>query len=79
VGLNAAILKDYIEFIANKRLKGIGLNYVYKQPTNPLPWTEHWIGSKDSQPAPQEEEITSYLVGGINNDIKDETFAGLKL
>lgn len=79
VGLNATILKDYVEYIANRRLKGIGLNNVYKQPTNPLPWTEHWIGSKESQPAPQEEEITSYLIGGIKNDVGADTLSSLKL
>jgi ribonucleoside-diphosphate reductase beta chain len=79
VGLNADILKDYVQFIANKRMRTIGLKGPYNQPSNPLPWTEHWISSKGTQVAPQEEEITSYLIGGINNDIGENTFAGLKL
>lgn len=79
VGLNATILKDYVEFVANKRLKGIGFNNLYKQPHNPLPWTDHWISNKGDQPAPQEEEITSYLVGGIKNDLDDSDFQGFKL
>jgi ribonucleoside-diphosphate reductase beta chain len=79
VGLNAEILKDYVQFIANKRMRTLGLKGPYNQPSNPLPWTEHWISSKDTQVAPQEEEITSYLIGGINNDIGEDTFAGLKL
>lgn len=79
VGLNAEILKNYIEFIANKRMKTIGLKPTYNQSSNPLPWTEHWIGSKDSQPAPQEEQITSYMIGGINNDIDTSTFSEFTL
>jgi ribonucleoside-diphosphate reductase beta chain len=79
VGLNADILKEYVQFIANKRMRTLGLKGPYNQPSNPLPWTEHWVSSKDTQVAPQEEEITSYLIGGINNDIGSDTFAGLKL
>jgi len=79
IGLNAEILKDYVEYIADRRLKGIGLEPMFKQTSNPLPWTEHWIGSKETQVAPQEEEITSYLVGGIKNDLGDDSFAGLSL
>ena len=79
VGLNADILKDYVEYICNKRMRTIGLKGPYNQPSNPLPWTEHWISSKDTQVAPQEEEITSYLIGGINNDIDDDAFMDLKL
>jgi ribonucleoside-diphosphate reductase beta chain len=79
IGLNAEILKNYVEFIADRRLKGIGLEPIFKSTNNPLPWTEHWIGSKETQVAPQEEEITSYVVGGIKNDISDETFGDLEL
>ena len=79
VGLNAEILKDYVEFMANKRMRTIGLKSQYDQPTNPLPWTEHWITSKDTQVAPQEEEITSYTIGGIKNDVDEDTFKGFQL
>lgn len=75
VGLNAAILKDYVEWIADKRLHSIGLKKQYKHSSNPLPWTESWIsGSAVEQVAPQEEENTSYVIGGINNDIDDSFF-----
>lgn len=79
VGLNAEILKDYVEYICNKRMRTINLKGPYNQPSNPLPWTEHWISSKDTQVAPQEEQITSYLIGGINNDIDTDTFTDSKL
>ena len=46
---------------------------------NPLPWTEHWISSKGLQVAPQETEVESYIVGGIKQDITEDSFAGFKL
>jgi len=47
--------------------------------TNPLPWTNHWLNSKGQQNAPQETEIESYIVGGIKQDVGQETFAGFSL
>lgn len=79
VGLNTEILNDYVEFITNKRMRTVGLKSLFNQPSNPLPWTEHWISSKNTQVAPQEEEITSYTIGGIKNDVSGDTFKGLKL
>jgi len=81
IGLNDKLLQQYVEFIANKRLRGIGLKPVYDIPlkNNPLPWTEHWISSKGLQVAPQETEVESYIVGGIKQDVKKDTFAGFKL
>ena len=46
---------------------------------NPLPWTQHWISSKGLQVAPQETEVESYVVGGIKQDVKGDTFAGFSL
>ena len=81
IGLNDKLLQQYVEFIANKRLRGIGLKPVYDIPlrNNPLPWTEHWISSKGLQVAPQETEVESYIVGGIRQDVKKDTFSGFKL
>ena len=81
IGLNDKLLQQYVEFIANKRLRGIGLKPVYDIPlrNNPLPWTEHWISSKGLQVAPQETEVESYVVGGIKQDVKKDTFSGFKL
>jgi len=81
IGLNDKLLQQYVEFIANKRLRGIGLKSLYDIPqkNNPLPWTEHWISSKGLQVAPQETEVESYIVGGIKQDIKKDSFAGFKL
>ena len=81
IGLNDKLLQKYVEWIANKRLRAIGLKQVYDVPlkNNPLPWTEHWISSKGLQVAPQETEVESYIVGGIKQDVKKDTFSGFKL
>jgi len=81
IGLNDKLLQQYVEWIANKRLKAIGLKPVYDIPAahNPLPWTQHWISSKGLQVAPQETEVESYVVGGIKQDVKKDTFSGFKL
>ena len=62
-------------------MKSIGLKPVYDIPArnNPLPWTAHWISSKGLQVAPQETEVESYIVGGIKQDVKKDTFSGFKL
>jgi ribonucleoside-diphosphate reductase beta chain len=77
IGLNDKLLNNYVEWIANRRMKAIGLKPIYDIPAknNPLPWTEHWISSKGLQVAPQETEVESYVVGGIKQDLKKDSFA----
>lgn len=81
IGLNDKLLGQYVEWIANRRLKAIGMKPLYDVPANnnPLPWTQHWISSKGLQVAPQETEVESYVVGGIKQDVKKDTFSGFKL
>jgi ribonucleoside-diphosphate reductase beta chain len=81
IGLNDKLLQQYVEWIANRRLKAIGLKpqYDIAANNNPLPWTQHWISSKGLQVAPQETEIESYVIGGIKQDVKKDTFSGFKL
>ena len=81
IGLNDKLLQQYVEWIANRRMKAIGLKPLYDIPAknNPLPWTSHWIDSKGLQVAPQEVEVEQYLIGGIKQDMKNDTFAGFKL
>ena len=81
IGLNGKLLSQYVEWIANRRMKSIGLTPIYDIPlrNNPLPWTQHWISSKGLQVAPQETEVESYVVGGIKQDVKKNTFSGFKL
>ena len=80
IGLNAELLKQYVEWIATKRLKAIGMKSPYNTPAaNPLPWTQKWIAGGSVQVAPQETEISSYIVGGVKKDVSEETFKGISL
>jgi ribonucleoside-diphosphate reductase beta chain len=81
IGLNDKLLHQYVEWVANRRMKSIGMKPIYDIPAknNPLPWTEHWISSKGLQVAPQQTQVESYVVGGIKQDVKANTFSGFKL
>ena len=80
IGLNAKLLHEYIEWIANKRMKALGVQSAFSVPqSNPLPWTEKWIAGGNVQVAPQETEISSYVIGGVKQDISADTFKGLSL
>ena len=75
------LLHQYVEYIANRRMRAIGLEPKYEQSinTNPLPWTEHWLNSRSLQNAPQETEIESYVIGGVKQDVKKDQFKTFKL
>lgn len=80
IGLNAEILKQYVRWIGSKRMTAVGIKCPYSvSKNNPLPWTEHWISGSDVQVAPQETEISSYIIGGIVNDMNEDTFSPFKL
>ena len=81
IGLNSKLLSSYVEWIANRRMKAIGIKPIFdiSMSNNPLPWTEHWLNSKMMQNAPQETEIESYVIGGIKQDVNKDTFSGFKL
>jgi len=80
IGLNEQILCDYIEWIGCKRMRAIGLPCPFSvQKLNPLPWTEKWIGGGNVQVAPQETEITSYITGGVKQDVDNKTLSELSL
>ena len=70
IGLNTAILQDYIEYITNVRLTAVGLNPIFEKKGNPLPWMNSWLVSDNVQVAPQETEISSYITGGLNSSIE---------
>jgi ribonucleoside-diphosphate reductase beta chain len=73
IGLNAELLGEYVEWLGNKRMYAIGLSNE-RGGSDPLPWTQKWISGAEVQVAPQETEITSYIVGGIKKDLDDDTF-----
>jgi ribonucleoside-diphosphate reductase beta chain len=79
IGLNSELLKEYVEWIANKRMTSVGYHSEFKGGSNPLPWTQKWIAGGDVQVAPQETEISSYVVGGTKQDVNENTFSGLSL
>ena len=80
IGLNAELLKQYVEWIATKRLRALGLASPYNTPAaSPLPWTQKWIAGGSVQVAPQETEISSYVIGGTKQDVDNDTFKGFSL
>ena len=79
IGLNEQLLGEYIDWIAHKRMTALGLSNNYRGGSNPLPWTAKWIAGSDVQVAPQETEITSYVVGGTKQDVTETTLSGLSL
>ncbi len=79
IGLSEKLLHQFVEYMANRRMKAIGLDAKYEQKTNPLPWVDHWLNSKSMQNAPQETEIESYVIGGIKQDVEKDQFKKFKL
>ncbi len=79
IGLNAELLKQYVEYIAGKRMHAVGQEKIFNTGTNPLPWTQSWITGGEVQVAPQETEISSYVIGGTKQDVDKETFQGFSL
>ncbi|QZA70872.1 ribonucleotide-diphosphate reductase, subunit beta [Erwinia phage AH06] len=79
IGLNKEIVCQYIEYITNIRLRAIGLDVIYKTNANPIPWINSWLVSDNVQQAPQESEITSYLVGQIDSTVEKDAFDDFQL
>jgi ribonucleoside-diphosphate reductase beta chain len=79
IGLNAQLLKDYVDWLTCKRMTAVGMDCGYKQGSNPLPWTARWIAGADVQVAPQQTQISSYIIGGTKQDVTQETFKGFSL
>lgn len=80
IGLNADILKMYVRYIGARRMAKVGVKCPYSAPSkNPVPWVDTWIESSSVQPAPQETEISSYVIGGLSNEISDDAFNDFSL
>jgi ribonucleoside-diphosphate reductase beta chain len=79
IGLNEQLLAEYVDWIAHKRMTAIGLPSSFKSGSNPLPWTAKWIAGAEVQVAPQETEISSYIIGGTKQDVDNNTFKGFSL
>lgn len=74
IGLNAEILNQYIEYISNQRLTAIGFDAPFNIKSNPLPWMNAYLVSDNVQVAPQETEISSYLVGQVDSTVDADDF-----
>lgn len=79
IGLNKDILCQYVEFIANHRMAAIGMGQPFEVKTNPLPWMNTYLNSDNVQVAPQESEISSYLVGQIDAEVSSNEFEDIEL
>ncbi|MFA0052417.1 class Ia ribonucleoside-diphosphate reductase subunit beta [Vibrio breoganii] len=80
IGLNKDILCQYVEYITNIRMNAVGLETAYPEATNnPIPWINAWLSSDNVQVAPQEAEISSYLVGQIDNEVSADDFEDFEL
>jgi ribonucleoside-diphosphate reductase beta chain len=79
IGLNKTLLNEYVEWITNRRLQAVGLPLQYNTGSNPLPWTQKWISGGEVQVAPQETQITSYIVGGVKKDVSADSLKGMSL
>ena len=79
IGLNKDILCQYVEFIANHRMSAIGLGQPFDIKNNPLPWMNNYLNSDNVQVAPQESEISSYLVGQIDSEVGSNDFDEFEL
>lgn len=70
IGLNAAILKDFVDFTAYTRLKEIGIRYLEDHPKiTPIPWFNKHLNINKKQSALQETESTNYVIGVMGTEI----------
>jgi ribonucleoside-diphosphate reductase beta chain len=80
IGLNEVLLSQYVDWLTCKRMTAVGLDCGMKPgASNPLPWTQKWIAGAEVQVAPQETEITTYVIGGTKQDVDNNTFKGFSL
>ncbi len=78
IGLNKEILGQYVEYITNLRMAAVGLQPAFESATqNPIPWINAWLSSDNVQVAPQEVEMSSYLIGQIDAEVKAEDLGDL--
>lgn len=79
LGLNENIIKQYIRYIGAKRMAAIKIQPEYDVPENPLPWMSNWINSGNVQTTPQEKELSSYIVGGLDTSLDNDFMGSLSL
>jgi len=73
IGLNANILKDFVDFTAFNALKEIGIKYTEEHPrSTPIPWFTKHVDTSKKQTALQENESTNYVIGVMSDSIDYE-------
>lgn len=78
IGLNSEILKRYVDYITDQRMRAVGLDSGIIAPKNPIPWINSYLNSKQVQVTPQEKELDSYLTGSLNTNISQDFTSSLK-
>ncbi len=79
IGLNRDILCQYVEYITNTRMQAIGMPLPFETRSNPIPWINAWLVSDNVQVAPQEVEVSSYLVGQIDSEVNADDLSNFQL
>jgi ribonucleoside-diphosphate reductase beta chain len=70
IGLNADILKNFVDFTAFNRLKDIGIKYAGEHPkSSPIPWFNKHVNINKKQTALQENESTNYVIGVMSDNV----------
>jgi ribonucleoside-diphosphate reductase beta chain len=70
IGLNANILKEFVDFTAVSALKEVGIKYLGQSPkSTPIPWFNKHSDPSKKQTALQESESTNYVIGVMGADI----------
>jgi ribonucleoside-diphosphate reductase beta chain len=70
IGLNAQILKDFVDYTAFTRLKEIGIKYLEEHPRqSPIPWFNKHVNINKKQTALQENESTNYVIGVMSDSV----------
>ena len=70
IGLNANILKEFVDYTAVGALKEIGIKYQASAPkTTPIPWFNKHVNTSNKQTALQESESTNYVIGAMSDSL----------
>jgi ribonucleoside-diphosphate reductase beta chain len=78
IGLNAAILSDFVDYTAFVRLKEIGIKYLEDHPRqSPIPWFNKHVNINKKQTALQENESTNYVIGVMSDAVEYEELPDL--
>jgi len=78
IGLNANILKDFVDYTAVAALKDVGIKYWNTAPkTTPIPWFNKHVDTSKKQTALQENESTNYVIGIMSDSVNYEELPAL--